>query len=652
MNYTKFIAAITCLNLWSFSSFAMDETSWSKLAQLIAIRQEQQKAQASIGSTSVGSFCSEAPKKTFSDMVGEIPEEIRCLIKYITNPQLYKSVGLGSLSAEILLEGPPGTGKTTLAEAIASALNRNIYKLSCTSFITGYQASGSERVAALFDKIRTDNSPVVVFIDEIDGLANTEISDRSGEVSRTVFELQRQLDRKDPLVVCVLATNNLGKMPAALKDRFAHNTITLGLPDFDKRLALIKYYTQDKPFKLDKQDYVNIALCTEGLSCRVIENILKKALLMALDKHDGETKFKIPCKTVYIALYLAQNVKVPTYLVRKMLFKYYMNKLGYSADEKLLHFLAEKSEGFDNSLIKLIIENAQALCHACMNKKCSEEDFYVSFYSSQTVHCPNSEMKSEILIYYVLLRINEFVGFIKAFSNQQLVNALYCLAQEMVDDFTGNELKEVIDYAIENKQKRKADFVNIADFYIGFYKKLLDKAKPYTLTCSTTRSKGIKFNYKNKPYLNEEVTFVEEATALHEKAPFLATNMKSNSESATGRNNYTKSSTLDYRNSYTPSTLMINYLLEYFLEPTNVKLNSEIKVAFCTHLRSQSCYSIKKVLEKLVSAIQVQGKTYVGSRELIAAASEANVVLKNTDILIEKPAVVAVKQESSSCVIS
>ena len=167
-------------------------------------------------------------------MFGSMPREVRNLI------DLLKNQGVNHKAGKALFHGPPGTGKSTLAEVIATETNRPMLRMFSSEFITSFQGSGARSMADAFEKARLLDLPVIIFIDELQGLANTELKGSEGEAMRTIFELHKQLDRRDSKIFVLIATNDYGILPEAIKDRFHDNEIYIGLPDWSQRLEILQ----------------------------------------------------------------------------------------------------------------------------------------------------------------------------------------------------------------------------------------------------------------------------------------------------------------------------------------------------------------------------------------------------------------------------
>lgn len=211
------------------------------------------------------------------DIVGQTnaKNKVKVITKYLENP---KSFGPWA-PRNILFYGLPGTGKTMLVKALANELEVPLYLIKATSLIGDHVGDGASKIHDLFKKA-SENSPSIIFIDEIDAIAlHRSFQSLRGDVSEIVNSLLTEMDgiSDNEAVITIGATNNPTSLDYAVRSRFEEE-IEFKLPDDDERLEIITNNLKTMPlnYNLDLEKIVKL---TKGLSGRDIkEKILKTAL--------------------------------------------------------------------------------------------------------------------------------------------------------------------------------------------------------------------------------------------------------------------------------------------------------------------------------------------------------------------------------------
>jgi len=224
---------------------------------------------------------------TLSSFAGseEIMRECTEVVSYLKNSTLYEMAG-ASIPRGILLEGPPGSGKTLLAKAIASEADANFVATSGSEFVEIFVGMGASKVRTLFDSAR-NSRPCIIFIDEIDAVGRQRgagINMANDEREQTLNQLLSEMDgfaNNDGIMV-IAATNRKDVLDAALlrPGRF-DRIITVPYPDRDSRKSILQVHATNK--KLDENinlDY--IAELTAGFSGAQLKNLLNEAAIYAV----------------------------------------------------------------------------------------------------------------------------------------------------------------------------------------------------------------------------------------------------------------------------------------------------------------------------------------------------------------------------------
>lgn len=222
----------------------------------------------------------------FSDIAGmeELKRDMMKTVDVLKNPQIYREKGIRPPKG-IILEGPPGNGKTLFARALAGEANMNFIATKGADFQSAMMSIGPRKIKSLFRKARK-NKPCIVFIDEFDGIGERRNYAGTGidkENNRMITAMLNEMDgfTNEDGVLVIAATNSYASLDAALvrPGRF-DKKYNIGNPDEKTILELIEMYTKKK--KLDaKIQKEQLAKCFEKLSCSAIETVLNEAAMEA-----------------------------------------------------------------------------------------------------------------------------------------------------------------------------------------------------------------------------------------------------------------------------------------------------------------------------------------------------------------------------------
>ena len=223
---------------------------------------------------------------SFDDIAGidEAKAEFEEIVSFLKEPERYTLVG-AKIPKGVLLVGPPGTGKTLLAKAIANEANVPFYSVAGSEFVEMFIGIGAARIRDLFKKA-SENTPCIVFIDEIDAVGRERgagIGGGNDEREQTLNQLLTEMDgfKENKGVIVVGATNRVDILDAALlrPGRFDRQ-ITVGLPDRLGRIGILKVHARNKPFDEDVS-LVQLANRTPGFSGADLANLLNEAAILA-----------------------------------------------------------------------------------------------------------------------------------------------------------------------------------------------------------------------------------------------------------------------------------------------------------------------------------------------------------------------------------
>ena len=228
----------------------------------------------------------------FKDVAGldEEKEELEEIVDFLKEPESYLKLG-ARIPKGVLLEGPPGTGKTMLAKAVAGEAGVPFFSISGSDFVEMFVGVGASRVRNLFTEAKK-NSPCIVFIDEIDAVARRRGTGMGGGHDEREQTLNQMLVEMDGFgvnegIIVLAATNRVDILdPAILRPGRFDRKVAVGRPDVKGREEILEVYARNKPLAEDV-DLKEIAQSTFGFTGADLENLLNEAAIQAAKEKRG-----------------------------------------------------------------------------------------------------------------------------------------------------------------------------------------------------------------------------------------------------------------------------------------------------------------------------------------------------------------------------
>ncbi len=226
------------------------------------------------------------PKVTFADVAGidEAKEELGEIVDFLKYPKKYQALG-ARIPKGVLLLGPPGSGKTLLARAIAGEAGVPFFSISGSDFVEMFVGVGASRVRDLFDQAKK-SAPCIVFIDEIDAVGRQRGAGLGGghdEREQTLNQLLVEMDGFDQNtgVILIAATNRPDVLdPALLRPGRFDRQIVVDRADVKGRQKILEVHARNKPLSREVE-LETLAKRTPGFSGADLENLLNEAALLA-----------------------------------------------------------------------------------------------------------------------------------------------------------------------------------------------------------------------------------------------------------------------------------------------------------------------------------------------------------------------------------
>jgi cell division protease FtsH len=247
----------------------------------------------SFGKSRARLYGNEKDKVTFKDIAGqgEAKQDLEEVVEFLKFPKKFSSVG-ARIPKGVLLVGPPGTGKTMLARAVAGEANVPFFSISGSEFVEMFVGVGASRVRDLFAKAKK-NAPCIIFVDEIDAVGRRRGSGMGGghdEREQTLNQILVEMDgfEQGQNVIVLAATNRADVLdPALLRPGRFDRRVNIGLPDRQDREAILKIHFAKKPLA-KTVDLNALAGKSAGSSGADLANIANEAAIIAARNNHTE----------------------------------------------------------------------------------------------------------------------------------------------------------------------------------------------------------------------------------------------------------------------------------------------------------------------------------------------------------------------------
>lgn len=240
----------------------------------------------SFGKSRARLYGNEKDKVSFKSVAGqaEAKQDLQEVVEFLKFPKKFSSLG-ARIPKGVLLVGPPGTGKTMLARAVAGEAGVPFFSISGSEFVEMFVGVGASRVRDLFAKAKK-NAPCIIFVDEIDAVGRRRGSGMGGghdEREQTLNQILVEMDgfEQGQNVIVLAATNRADVLdPALLRPGRFDRRVNIGLPDRPDREAILKVHFEKKPLA-SEVDLDALAAKTAGSSGADLANIANEAAIIA-----------------------------------------------------------------------------------------------------------------------------------------------------------------------------------------------------------------------------------------------------------------------------------------------------------------------------------------------------------------------------------
>lgn len=273
--------------IWNIATLLLPVLLFGGFFYLMFRQAQGQSNQAlGFGRSKARLYGNEKEKVLFKDIAGngEAKDDLVEVVDFLKHPKKFKDVG-AKIPKGVLLVGPPGTGKTMLARAVAGEAGVPFFSISGSEFVEMFVGVGASRVRDLFAKAKK-NAPCIIFIDEIDAVGRRRGSGMGGghdEREQTLNQILVEMDgfEQDTNVIVLAATNRQDVLdPALLRPGRFDRRVQITLPERPDRLAILKVHFENKPVE-ENVDLDALAAKTAGSSGADLANMANESAIIA-----------------------------------------------------------------------------------------------------------------------------------------------------------------------------------------------------------------------------------------------------------------------------------------------------------------------------------------------------------------------------------
>ncbi len=277
----------TATTIWNIAGILLPVLLFGGILYFMFRQAQGQSNQAlGFGRSKARLYGNEKDKVVFKDIAGnnEAKEDLVEVVDFLKHPKKFKDVG-AKIPKGVLLVGPPGTGKTMLARAVAGEAGVPFFSISGSEFVEMFVGVGASRVRDLFAKAKK-NAPCIIFIDEIDAVGRRRGSGMGGghdEREQTLNQILVEMDgfEQDTNVIVLAATNRADVLdPALLRPGRFDRRVQINLPERPDRLAILKVHFANKPAD-ETVDLDSLAAKTAGSSGADLANMANESAIIA-----------------------------------------------------------------------------------------------------------------------------------------------------------------------------------------------------------------------------------------------------------------------------------------------------------------------------------------------------------------------------------
>ena len=397
-----------------------------------------------------------------------IKQELRQCIDLLTNYTKYAKYNV-RIPKGIILEGPPGNGKTMLAKGFAGETNTSFISVSGSQFQEKYVGVGSSRVRELFDLARK-HKPCIIFIDEIDAIGRKRSGDSessSSERDSTLNELLVQLDgfQNSTGLFLIGATNRIDLLDQALlRPGRIDKKIFINFPDSKTRESIINIHLKGKPFIDEKINIKDLVDITSGLSGAQIENILNEAMLNALRENRDSMKY--------------EDIDL---VINKLMVGWQPNEHQFTND--LIERIAIHEMG--HAIVGLSSKHHSKVSKVIINLSAPKSPGYTMFESATSTIYTREALFEHLMIllagriaeeifYDVSVTTGAINDFEEAFKLAEKMIVYYGMGKNLIYPSSSDRFKELIDEEV----------VNLINDAYRMSKLILNNSKDLIRTCA------------------------------------------------------------------------------------------------------------------------------------------------------------------------